>query len=143
MSGKYIAVKIRRKVIQYSGGRCEYCRCMEKYAIHTFNIDHINPLSKGGLDVLLNLAYSCGGCNRFKTIKTTATDPETQQKVRLFNPRTDDWNEHFKWSDDTLQMIGLTTIGRATIDCLKLNREGVVNIRRLTVMSGEHPPKDK
>jgi len=71
MSGKYIAVKIKQKVVQGSGGRCEYCRCLEKYAIHTFNIDHIDPVSKGGLAVFMNLAYSCFGCNSAKSDKTT------------------------------------------------------------------------
>lgn len=142
MSVRYIPVKIRIAVIERANGMCEYCLCWAHNSLHTFCVDHIIPISKDGQTVLINLAYACSGCNGFKLDKTTATDPETQQKVRLFNPRTDDWNEHFKWSDDTLQMTGLTTIGRATIDCLKLNREGVVNIRRLTVMSGEHPPKN-
>lgn len=142
MSGRYIPVEIKQKVTQHSGNGCEYCRCLGKYALHTFNIDHIIPLSKGGLTIFNNLAYSCSGCNSFKSNKTTAIDPQTQQEVLLFNPRADNWNEHFKWSDNALQMTGLTAIGRATIHALKLNRERVVNFRQLTILSGEHPPKD-
>jgi len=142
MSGKYIRVAIKRTVIARAEERCKYCQCWARNSTYTFNIDHIFPISKGGQDILSNLAYSCYGCNNHKSDKTTATDPKTQQEVRLFNPRTDEWNEHFEWSEDALQVIGLTEIGRATIDCLKLNRKGIVNLRRLTIMSGEHPPKN-
>lgn len=143
MPGRYVSVIIRHKVFVRAEGRCEYCRCSEKYALHTFHIEHIHPFSKGGKTILENLALACDGCNKRKTNKILFIDPLHDEPVVIFNPRTDPWNEHFKWSNDTLQIIGLTAIGRATIDCLKLNRKGVVNIRRLTIMSGEHPPKDE
>jgi len=85
---------------------------------------------------------ACDGCNKRKTNKILFIDSLHDEPVVIFNPRTDNWHEHFKWSDDSLQMIGLTAIGRATIDCLKLNRKGVVNLRRPTKLDGEHPPKD-
>jgi hypothetical protein len=37
-------------------------------------------------------------------------------------------------------MIGLTPVGRATIDRLQLNREGVINLRRILRAIEEHPP---
>ena len=40
-------------------------------------------------------------------------------------------------------MVGLTPIGRAMIIRLKLNSEGLKNIRKLTIPSGEHPPIDE
>jgi len=142
MSVRYIPVKIRIVVIERAKGKCEYCQCWAHNSTYTFCVDHIIPISKNGQTILINLAYACYGCNGFKLDKTIAIDPKTQQEIRLFNPRTDNWHEHFKWSDDSLQMIGLTAIGRATIDCLKLNRKGVVNLRRPTKLDGEHPPKD-
>ncbi len=47
---------------------------------------------------------------------------------------------HFIWNIDFTQVIGVTAIGRATITALHLNRAGLVNIRRLMVLGGEHPP---
>lgn len=41
--------------------------------------------------------------------------------VSLFNPRRDDWNEHFEWNHDGTLIIGKTAIGRATIKALQLN----------------------
>ncbi|WNZ24154.1 mitochondrial large ribosomal subunit protein uL30m [Leptolyngbya sp. NK1-12] len=34
------------------------------------------------------------------------------------------WSEHFAWSEDTTLIIGLTPIGRATVQTLRLNRAG-------------------
>lgn len=39
-------------------------------------------------------------------------------------------------------VIGRTPTGRATVEKLQLNREGVVNLRRLLVTMGQHPPEE-
>ena len=142
MSARYIPKKIKLAVIARSLGRCEYCQSWARNAIHTFPIDHIIPLDKGGLTVLENLANTCGGCNGFKLDKIKAIDPITKKEVPLFNPRTQKWKDHFAWSNDYLEMIGLTPTGRATIILLRLNRTGLRNIRRLTKATNEHPPID-
>ncbi len=69
-------------------------------------------------------------------------DTKTEKRISLFNPRKDLWKNHFKWSDDFLQIIGKTPIGKITIDALQLNRIGVVNIRRLMILGNLHPPFD-
>lgn len=89
-----------------------------------------------------NLALSCGGCNSFKANKITAEDPVTKTELTLYNPRTDKWTSHFAWSDEYLEIVGLTPTGRATVEALKLNRTGLINIRKLTILIGEHPPSD-
>ena len=38
-------------------------------------------------------------------------------------------------------MVGVTATGRATIEALRLNRSGVVNLRRILYLAGEHPPQ--
>jgi hypothetical protein len=68
-------------------------------------------------------------------------DPLTKQVVPIFNPRTQIWHEHFQWSDDGTQLIGLTPIGRAAIEQLQINRELMVNARSIWVEAGWHPPK--
>lgn len=136
MSRKHISKQMKKAVIERAFGRCEYCQSWMKNAIHPFNIDHILPLDKGGESELENLALSCGGCNSFKANKTTAIDPVTNKEAPFYNPRTDHWQEHFAWSNDYLEIVGLTPAGRATVKALKLNRPGLVNIRRLTKMIG-------
>lgn len=47
---------------------CRYCNY--KGAISDFEIDHITPLSRGGLDTNSNKILICSGCNREKSDKT-------------------------------------------------------------------------
>lgn len=143
MSRKYISKQTKKTVIERALARCEYCQSWMKNAIHPFNIDHIIPLDKEGDSDLENLALSCGGCNSFKANRTTAVDPVTKQNVPLYHPRIDKWQDHFAWSNDYLEVMGLTPTGRATVEILKLNRLGLINIRRLTKIIGEHPPGDQ
>lgn len=75
-----------------------------------------------------------------KKDKTEAPDPLTRQLAPLFNPRIDNWTEHFQWNDDDLYIIGITPMGRATVNRLKVNRDGNVNLRRLLILADLHPP---
>lgn len=84
---------------------------------------------------------SCIGCNYNKSIKTELFEPISQQTVPLFNPRTMVWNDHFMWDETTTTIIGITAIGRATIEALKLNRQEVKNLRFALISIGIHPPK--
>ena len=110
------------------------------YAPGPFEIEHIIPLSKKGTSKENNLAYACSGCNGFKNNKITTLDPVTQIDIRLFHPRQEDWNKHFIWSNDGLLIIPITSKARGTTKFFRLNRPEIVNIRRLLIMVGEHPP---
>jgi hypothetical protein len=67
-----------------------------------------------------------------------ANDPETGQPALLFNPRTDDWTEHFEWAE--YAVVGLTPTGRATVAALAMNRPLIVSIREEEAERGRHPP---
>ncbi|MCA9999226.1 MAG: HNH endonuclease [Anaerolineales bacterium] len=125
-----------------AGNRCEYCQIPASFSVKAFEVEHIFPRVKGGSTILSNLAFACPGCNSFKHMKTTGHDPVSREVVPLYNPRQDKWREHFAWSDDVLQMIGLTAIGRATIVTLHLNRPGLVNLRQALFAVSEHPPRE-
>jgi hypothetical protein len=99
----------------------------------------------GGADVPENLALACHRCNSRRYNFTTGIDPVTQAAVALFNPRQQVWSEHFCWSVDGLEIIGITLIGRATCDRLDLNDtqhdDGAIRrARRLWMQGGWHPP---
>jgi hypothetical protein len=121
---------------------CEYCRIPLDYSVQPFVLEHIYPTSKNGNNAENNLACSCGGCNGYKSDKTDAIDPVNGHKVKLFHPRNHLWNDHFNWDDDFLKIIGITDIGRATVESLKLNRPGLINIRSLLLLIGKHPPSN-
>lgn len=105
-----------------------------------FTVDHVVPLAEGGSDKPDNLALACFHCNRRKADRLTALDPDAKKQVPLFNPRQDEWSEHFMWSADGLQVVGLTAVGRATIAALALNRDRAIRIRAADQVVGRHPP---
>ena len=131
----------RRQVRERAKGICEYCQSQEDFATESFSVEHIIPVALGGKTVLENLALACQGCNSHKYIKSSAIDPAVDKVVGLFHPRQSTWTEHFQWSNDFLEIIGITSTGRATIAALKLNRQRLVNLRRAVYSIGEHPPK--
>ena len=104
-------------------------------------LDHLVPQSRGGRSERQNLWLACSQCNDFKSDRVRARDSETGRIVRLFNPRRDDWTEHFRWVDGGLIVEGLTPIGRATVAALKLNQRVRVIARRVWVAAGWHPPR--
>ncbi len=138
MSSKRISLRLKQQVFERAKGRCEYCLSPVTYSMFPFEADHIIPRSKGGSTSLDNLALSCG-CHRFKASRTHVRDPKTGKLVRLFNPRKDRWNKHFRWSKDLTRIEGLTAIGRATVEALRLNRDKLVQLRMLLLTIGEHP----
>lgn len=124
-----------------AGYLCEYCKSPKAYIPIPFDIEHIVPISLGGVNEMSNFAYSCHGCNLFKSNKTEAIDLVNNSTVSLFHPRKNQWDKHFVWDETEVLIQGITPIGRATIDALKLNREAVVNLRELLILVGKHPPK--
>jgi hypothetical protein len=140
MTDRRIRGAQRRAVAERAGGRCEYCRCPEYIGTQNFSIEHIVPVEQGGTNKSENLALACQGCNGHKYIKRESIDPLTNEIAPLFHPREQKWRDHFAWSADTTEIVGLTPTGRATVAALKLNRSEVVRFRRVLYLAGEHPP---
>src|SRR5439155_1568230 len=114
----------------------------DRYAPDPFSIDHIQPQARGGSHRISNLAYACAGCNGRKHTATEARDPTTGEIVPLYHPRRDRWGDHFAWSADTIEILGRTDVGRATVARLELNRVHLRNLRRLLHAVGAHPPPE-
>jgi len=89
-----------------------------------------------------NLCASCYRCNEFKWMKTHGIDPVTGKLTLLFNPRIQNWYEHFEWINGGTHIAGLTPFGRVTVLTLHLNNELVVESRGLWMSWGWHPPTD-
>lgn len=132
--------ELRRLTMTRAQDCCEYCLSQARYSTHPFVIEHIIPRVRGGLTTASNLALSCQGCNNHKYTKTKARDPLTKKLALLFHPRKHTWTDHFTWSANYKLILGLTPIGRATVEALQLNRAEVVNLRSLLFAHGEHPP---
>ncbi len=138
---KRVSAKLRKLVATRADFICEYCQSQENFSSESFATEHIHPRKASGKTVAENLAYACLGCNSHKAAKTKAFDPVSETTINLFNPRIQNWKGHFTWNKDFTETIGLTPIGRATIEALKLNRKGVKNLRWALFSVGKHPPK--
>jgi hypothetical protein len=122
-----------------AGDRCEYCRMHQSLQGATIHIEHIIPRSAGGSDQADNLAWACPACNLKKSNRVVVPEEETGSPIALFNPRCDEWSDHFTW--DGYTVLGLTAIGRALIAALDRNNsrrqlirecEGAFGLFRLT-----------
>lgn len=142
-----ISKSLYEAVRQRAQFRCEYCHYLELLSSAPLSIDHIQPQSLGGTGDADNLALACRRCNERRYNFTSAIDPETESEVPLFNPRQQQWCEHFIWSADALRIVGKTSIGRATCNRLDLNDERreepfIQNARRLWAQGRLHPQPD-
>jgi hypothetical protein len=132
---------LRRQVRQRAGNRCEYCMSHQDYVLGQLQVDQIVPVAKGGADAANNLCLACELCNQYKWTRTRGPDPQTAKQVALFNPRRQKWAQHFCWSEDGVEVIGLTPCGRATVAVLRLNNSLALTVRRHWVSAGWHPPE--
>jgi hypothetical protein len=138
-----IPAVVKRRVRAKARDRCGYCLSPQTLVMGLLEIEHLTPQGRGGTDEESNLWLARSLCNKHKSDKISAIDPETGETVPLFNPRTQDWFEHFHWSDDGVLIIGLSAIGRATVEALHLSdNPNVLIVRSNWVLAGWHPPQE-
>src|ERR1051325_6119960 len=102
-----------------AANRCEYCQLPQDRHPWRFELDHIIAEQHGGQTLSENLALCCPRCNRHKGPNIAGIDPQSEQIVPLFNPRTMRWVDHFRWNGAVL--VGFTSQARATIKVLAIN----------------------
>lgn len=61
-----ILPQLKREVFERDGAICSYCLTFDG----PFEVDHIDPVNRGGADEIDNLCVSCRPCNRRKSDKT-------------------------------------------------------------------------
>ena len=142
MKHNRLPASLRRRVSANATFRCGYCLTPRMISGARLVIDHIIPEAAGGPTSEENLWLACHSCNEFKGARTHARDTKTGRQVRIFNPRKQDWGDHFAWSEDGSLVIGLTACGRATVIALRLNHEEIVYARQQWVSVGWWPPGD-
>jgi hypothetical protein len=123
--------RTRQFVRRRAGERCEYCRLPQLFHEERFSIDHVTAVKHGGDDSVSNLAFACLRCNLNKGTNLSGIDPATGQVVTLFNPRLQDWKEHFQRSGAII--IGQTPEGRAAVAVLRMNAPERVQLRQAVI----------
>ncbi|PLK46006.1 HNH endonuclease [Emticicia sp. TH156] len=132
---RYISEALRNKVAKRALFRYEYCRIHSGNSFFVFHIDHIVSLKHSGPTTAENLAYTCQICNNNKGSDIATFLEESNIPVRFFNPRIDNWNDHFIAGESGL-LEAKTDIGTATIKILDLNHPDSIIERREMIRRG-------
>lgn len=115
---------LKDKIRQRASFACEYCGVTETDTGGLLTIDHFQPQSKGGSDAFINLIYCCNRCNSYKYNYY----PSSNKEPSIWNPRQSPRNLHF-FELDNGYLKALTSLGKATIDLLRLNRLALIQYR--------------
>ncbi|MEG4857628.1 HNH endonuclease signature motif containing protein [Microcoleus sp. K1-B6] len=133
----YVPATVRRVVTQRAGEQCEYCRFPQTASLFAFEMEHIIAEKHDGATVVENLALSCPSCNRFKGTDLGSIDPETGQLTPFFNPRVQEWSDHFRLEGGAI--VPRTPEGRVTAKILQFNLLERILEREQLISIGEYP----
>ncbi len=135
----YISDALRQLVIARADNCCEYCLLNQLDHIIPFEIDHVISVKHDGSTDKHNLSWSCPHCNRHKGMDIGSLDPHTRILTPLFNPREQNWDEHFHLNDANIEP--LTPEGRVTVFLLKMNSPQVIRERNRLIRLNRYPCK--
>lgn len=131
---KAIGDKLRFEVFKRDQFKCQYCGSAAPDVV--LHVDHINPVSKGGDNEILNLITSCIDCNSGKSdrLLTDNTALEKQRKMleELDERRSQlrmmlDWREELKGFDNEVIQTVVEYI-EGSLSPAKINDIGVKSI---------------
>lgn len=106
---KSLSKKIRFEVFKRDSFTCQYCGAKAPQV--TLEVDHIDPVSKGGTNEMMNLVTSCFECNRGKSNKKLNDDSiitKQQKQLDEINERRNqlkmlqDWRKELSSLDDEM-----------------------------------------
>lgn len=116
--------------------RCVYCAILEADfgGIVNFHVDHFRPKSIKEFEhlenIIGNLFYSCGICNRFKS-DIWPGEPDVEGAIATFlDPSAVDYNQHMGVREADHFAEGVTVAGKFIVERLYLNRPQLVLSRR-------------
>lgn len=95
---KLISKKTRFEIFKRDSFKCQYCGCSAPEVI--LHVDHIEPVSKGGDNSIVNLITSCDSCNLGKGDRRLSDDSAVKrQKEQLdeLNKRREQLQMMMKW----------------------------------------------
>jgi len=120
---KQVSKTVRFEVFKRDSFACQYCG--RKAPDVLLVIDHIEPVSKGGTNDLLNLITACNDCNAGKSDRqltdSTVFDKQRQQLEEL-QERKEQIEMMFLWQKGLLD--------RAAVDCFLVGTGSWVHPQR-------------
>lgn len=132
-----ISKKLRFEVFKRDKFACNYCGKQAPNVV--LEIDHIEPVSKGGTNEILNLITSCYDCNRGKSnIKIDDDSAISKQRTQLeiLQDRREQIELMFQWKkslsdldEDVVKMLSEYISGK--IGDFTLNENGLKTVKSL------------
>lgn len=135
---RYISPEVRQKVATRADFLCEYCLIAEEDTFFGCEVEHIISLKHGGSSELENLAYACAFCNRHKG-SDIGSISESGQFSRFFNPRTDQWVDHFRLDRSIINPFSV--VGEVTARILQFNHSDRILERQALSAVARYPNK--
>jgi len=132
-----ISPVLRKEMRERAKGCCEYCLLPEAQAFFPHEPDHIIATKHGGQSTTDNQALACFDCNRFKGSDIASIDPDGHKLTQIFNPRIEEWTEHFSVAAGLISPR--IAIGRVTAITLKLNLQSRVEVHEILASVGHYP----
>jgi hypothetical protein len=108
---KAISKKIRFEIFKRDSFTCQYCGKSAPDVI--LNVEHINPVAKGGENDLLNLITACLNCNQGKgtrTLSDSTTIEKQKKQLDELNSRREQLEMMMKWKE------GMKSLEQQSID---------------------------
>lgn len=134
---RYISESLRSEIELRANGICEYCRIRIEDTYFGGEIDHIISVKHRGETSSENLAFACQPCNRNKGSDLGSVSVASNKLVRFFNPRTDDWSEHFRINSNA-EIEALTEIGEVTSFIFGFNEPERITERKGLIELGNY-----
>lgn len=98
---KPIGKKLRFEVFKRDSFTCQYCG--KKAPDTILHVDHIDPVSLGGENDILNLITSCRDCNLGKGARTLSDNTEIakqREQLEELNERREQLESMLRWRDE-------------------------------------------
>lgn len=139
---KAMSKKTRFEVFKRDSFKCQYCgKCAPDVIL---NVDHINPVSKGGDNEILNLITACEDCNGGKSDRLLSDDSVmARQRAQLeeLNERREQLEQMLAWRDglrnlDDAALAAAVDAWNEVIVGYSLNETGEMNMRKLVSKFG-------
>lgn len=103
---KALSKKTRFEVFKRDNFKCQYCGAEAPKAV--LHVDHINPVSKGGKNDLLNLITACEDCNSGKSDRLLSDDSAVaKQRAQMeeLAERREQLEMMLRWRDGLAELV--------------------------------------
>jgi len=104
MDRKSISKKLRFEIFKRDSFCCQYCGKSSPDVV--LEINHINPIAKGGKNDSLNLITACFDCNRGKSDRQLSSNAEMSKQIdqlAVMNERKNQLEMMFRWKKELIK----------------------------------------